>query len=296
MIRLGSLLLLFLTTQLAIAQSPQTYINSRGEKHLTGPFDLEVLRTDSVYKQWFENSTTLFALKGDKTKWKKQLKDTQVDIYLGTWCGDSKRWVPQFVKLWNDLGLNENQLNFIALYDGVEQYKQGPNQEEKGLRIHRVPTFIFKEDNKEYARVVEYPRNDLELDVAQIAMRYASEPNYRAATYLLNLFEKESMETVMKDIRIHLNKVNQLVSKDRELNTLGFVFQRSDRMQEALLTFQFNTLIHPHSPRAFNSYAEALLANDNKPQAISAFKRVIALEPEHKNANEQLKVLALEEK
>ena len=291
-----SLLLLFLLTQLAIAQTSQTYLNARAEKHLAGPFDLEILRTDSIYKIWFEENTKLFTLKGNSTSWKKNLEGTQVDIYLGTWCGDSKRWVPQFVKMWTDLGLKEDQLNFTALYDGKENYKQGPNREEKGLRIHRVPTFIFKEQGQEYARIVEYPRNDLEQDLAQIAVGYASEPNYRAATYLLNLFEKESMVDIMKDIRTHLNEVNHLVSKDRELNTLGYVFLHSDRTQEALLTFQFNTIIHPHSPRAFNSFGEAKFLNGDKSGAILAFKRVIELDPKHENANLRLKELEAEGK
>lgn len=196
--------------------------------------------------------------------------------------------------MWTDLGLSEEQLNFTALYDGVEKYKQGPNQEEQGLRIHRVPTFIFKEEGDEYARIVEYPRNDLEQDVAQIAVGFASEPNYRAATYLLELFEKESMEEIVKDIKKHLNEVNHLVGKDRELNTLGYVFLHSDRTQQALLTFQFNTIIHPHSPRVFNSYGEALLASEDKAGAIRAFKRAIALDPKHENANLKLKELEVE--
>lgn len=285
------LLALLLFTQFAFAQTPQTYLNDRGQKHLAGPFELDVLKTDSTYKGWFEENYKLFSLKGEPTDWKKNLENTQVDIFLGTWCGDSKRWVPQFVKMWKDLGLKEEQLKFTALYSGDEKYKQGPNQEEKGLRIHRVPTFIFKESGEEYARIVEYPRNDIEQDLAQIAVGYASEPNYRAATYLLELFEKESMVDIMKDIRAHLNEVNHLVGKDRELNTLGYVFLRSGRTQQALLTFQFNTIIHPHSPRAFNSYGEALLVSEDKAGAIRAFKRVLELDLKHENANKKLQEL-----
>lgn len=284
-------LALLLLAHFSFAQKAQTYLNDRGQKHLAGPFELNELRTDAEYKDWYEENAKLFSLKGLPTNWKKNLENTQVDIFLGTWCGDSKRWVPQFVKMWKDLGLKEEQLNFTALYSGDEKYKQGPNREEKGLRIHRVPTFIFKEKGEEYARIVEYPRNDLEQDLAQIAVGYASEPNYRAATYLLELFEKESMVDILKDVRTHLNEVNHLVGKDRELNTLGYVFLYSNRTQQALLTFQFNTIIHPHSPRAFNSYGEALLSNEDKAGAIRAFKRVIELDLKHENANRRLQEL-----
>lgn len=289
-----SLLLFCLISQLASAQTPLTYINSYGDKHLAGPFELNVLRTDTTYSKWFEENAAKFQLKGEDTSWKSVFEETEVEIYIGTWCGDSKRWVPQFVKLWTDLGLKEDQLKFTALYDGEELYKQGPNAEEKGKQIHRVPTFIFKKEGQEYARMVEYPRNDLEKDLAQIAVGYPSEPNYRAATYLLDLFEKEPIDSVWKNANYHLGEVYSLVGKEIELNTLGFVFQYSDRMPQAILTFLFNTAIYPYSPRAFNSYGDALRINGDKEGAIKAYERVVALEPTHENATEQLAILKKE--
>lgn len=285
------LLLFCFVSQFTNAQTPLTYTNSSGEKHLAGPFDLTILRTDSTYSSWFKENEAKFQLKGGDTSWKSKLEDTEVEIYIGTWCGDSKRWVPQFVKLWRDLGLDEAQLKFTALYDGEELYKQGPNGEEKGLKVHRVPTFIFKKEGKEYARMVEYPRNDLEKDLAQLAVGYPSEPNYRAATYLLDLFEKEPMDSVWKNVNQHLQEVYTLVGKEVELNTLGFVFQYSDRMPQALLTFLYNTVIYPYSPRAFNSYGDALRINGDTEQAIIAYERVLALDPKHENAALQLKAL-----
>tara|TARA_B110000305_G_scaffold166436_1_gene184047 strand:- start:71 stop:229 length:159 start_codon:yes stop_codon:yes gene_type:complete len=49
------------------------------------------------------------------------------------------------------LDLYRDKLNYTALYDIDEHYKQGPNGEEKGMQIHRVPTFIFKRNGKEIA-------------------------------------------------------------------------------------------------------------------------------------------------
>jgi len=63
---------------------------------------------------------------------------------MGTWCGDSKKWIPSFLKAWGKLSLDRKKLKYTVLYDTDERYKQGPNGEEKGMHIHRVPTFIFK--------------------------------------------------------------------------------------------------------------------------------------------------------
>ncbi|MEB2777116.1 hypothetical protein SYJ56_17510 [Algoriphagus sp. D3-2-R+10] len=283
-------LFLFLSSIL-LAQTPKTYINAAGDKHLAGEFKLETLKSDSSYQTWYVENERLFNLSGKNTDWKNAFENSEVEIFLGTWCGDSKRWVPQFIKLWKELGLEESQLKFTALYDGEELYKQGPNGEEKGKLIHRVPTFIFKKEGKEFSRIVEFPVNDLETDLAQIALGYASEPNYRAATYLLELFESEPLDSVYRHVQTHFNNVYRLVGKEKELNTLGYVFKYSGRLPEALLTFEINSAIFPYSPNVLHSYGEALMADNQKDRAIQLFKRVIELEPDNETAANQLKQL-----
>ncbi|MFT6868082.1 MAG: hypothetical protein ACJA08_002932, partial [Cyclobacteriaceae bacterium] len=132
------------------AQIAQTYENARSEIHLCGPITLADLQ-DSAYVSWYNQSYQGFELSDKPHKWSKNLKGTEVEIYMGTWCGDSRNWVPAFVRLWDELGLDKSQLKLIALYDGEEKYKQGPNGEEKGKNVHRVPTFIFKKEGEEYA-------------------------------------------------------------------------------------------------------------------------------------------------
>ncbi|WP_439490046.1 hypothetical protein [Algoriphagus sp.] len=283
--------LLLIVPSFVWAQTPMTYINAAGDKHLAGEFELEVLKSDTSYRGWYEENERLFKLSGKNTDWKKTFQNSEVEIYLGTWCGDSKRWVPQFVKMWTALGLQENQLKFIALYDGEELYKQGPNGEEKGKLIHRVPTFIFKNEGKEYSRIVEYPVNDLETDVAQIALGYASKPNYRAATYLLELFESEPLDSIYKNVQTHFYNIYYLVGKEKELNTLGYLFKNSDRLPEALLTFEINSALFPYSPNVLHSYGEALMDDKQNDRAIQLFTRVIELEPDNEIAAKQLREL-----
>ncbi|WP_421976332.1 tetratricopeptide repeat protein [Roseivirga seohaensis] len=275
----------------ATAQEITTYKNAEGQSHLAGKFPVEYLQQDSVYQQWFNKNYVEFTVEKGDNKWKKALKNTQVDIYLGTWCGDSQKWVPSFLKLWDELGLDRKQLSFTALYDGEEKYKQGPKGEEKGKKIHRVPTFIFKNNGEEYARIVETPRNDLKTDLAQIALGYPSEPNYRAATYLLDLFEQNSMTDIYKDANTHLNEAYHLVGKSGELHTLGRVLMSSDRVEQGLLVLQFNTIINPYTPSVLNRYGNALAENGQKEMAIATFEKVIQINPEDENALAQLKKL-----
>ena len=273
------------------AQSETSYLDKKGNKHLCGPFDLAVLYNDSSYKVWYQKNYNEYQPKFDKTDWKENLENTTVDIYIGTWCGDSRTWVPRFIKVWDSLGLDKNQLNFIALYNGVEKYKQGPNGEELGKKIHRVPTFIFSKNGEEIGRIVESPNTSMETDIAQIALGYPSSPNYKGANFLLETFEKYPLDTISTYYRYFLNTVYRKIHGSGELNSLGYVLLRSNRLKEAELVFRMNTRCFPNDPNVYDSYGEVLALLEKNEDAIKQYEKVLAIKPEDENAKEQLKVL-----
>ena len=208
----------------AFAQSPSNYLNDRVESNLCVPFQIEAIKKDRLYASWFHKNYTAIEAPSNIPKWVEKLEETSVEIYMGAWCGDSKKWVPRFLKLWDAYELDRSKPQFIALYNTDEKHKQEPNGEEKGKKIHRVPTFIFKRDGAEFARIVESPRNVLKTDLQQIALRVSSEPNYRGATCLIDILEKMTPKEIYKDVNHYFSKCYDLVCKSRELNTLGFVF------------------------------------------------------------------------
>lgn len=279
---------------LSFAQDVQRYKNSRGESHLCGTFPIGDLEKDTIFQKWYNKNYLDFKMSSKKRNWVIDLKNVEVDIYLGTWCGDSKKWVPKFVKLWDELGLNRSQLKFIALYDFTDgKYKQGPNGEEKNKDIHRVPTFIFKRNSKEIARIVESPNNDLETDLAQIALGYPSNPNYRGATRMIHLLKLHSTDIVRTNNE-YLNEVYRLVKSPSELNTLGYVYLESDRIDEALTIFYYNTNFFKHNPNVYDSYAEALAKSGQNEKAIKNYEKVLLLDRSNDNAREQIIKLKME--
>lgn len=273
------------------SQEINFYKNAKGDTHICGEFPLEYLEHDSTYKVWFDKYYNELKLPEKRLRLKSKLKKTTVDIYLGTWCGDSKKWVPQFVKLWDELGLKRSQLRFVGLYNDEERYKTSPNGDEQGKQIHRVPVFIFKSNNVEYARIVESPKNDLVTDVAQIALGFPSTPNYEGADYLFKVLDTESIESISENFNAHYRILSKKVQKSKELNTLGYVLLRNSRTEEALICFELNTYLFKYEPNVYDSLGEALAISGEHIKALKMYKKVLEIDPENKNAKAQIKHL-----
>lgn len=95
---------------------------------------------------------------------KPLLKGVKIKAVMATWCGDSRREVPQFYKILDLCDFNYKNLEMIT----VNREKKSSGNEQEGLEITNVPTFIFYKDGKEINRYVEYARVSLEKDLLSI--------------------------------------------------------------------------------------------------------------------------------
>ena len=82
---------------------------------------------------------------------KSYLKDVTIKGFMGTWCGDSQREIPNFYKLLDNTNFNYKNLELVA----VNRSKKAKGLE-KEYNIERVPTFIFYKNGKEIGRFVEH--------------------------------------------------------------------------------------------------------------------------------------------
>ena len=123
--------------------------------------DIEV----APYSRWF--TPTYEEYKVDTATTKEvatQLSDTQITVFMGTWCEDSQREAPGFLKILDASDYDMSNFQLIT----VSEEKDTPEGLEEGLNITNVPTIIFSVDNKELGRIVEFPIESLEKDMAKI--------------------------------------------------------------------------------------------------------------------------------
>ena len=90
-----------------------------------------------------------------------------IKIVMGTWCPDSRREVPRFMKILDIWKFPVSMVTFI----GVDNAKLSPVGEYDKLDIQRVPTFILYKNNIEAGRIIENPATSLEQDMVNILTR-----------------------------------------------------------------------------------------------------------------------------
>ena len=130
---------------------------------LTGETDRMELQTGS-FGSWFNPRYEEYTVdSGQIDELKPLLKDVDITIFMGTWCGDSKRETPRFYKILDAAGKTK-EVKLIT----VDHSKTTPEGLEAGKDIKRVPTLIFSKDGKELGRIVEYPIESLEADMLKI--------------------------------------------------------------------------------------------------------------------------------
>jgi thiol-disulfide isomerase/thioredoxin len=109
---------------------------------------------DKGYAEYDPDQSTIEVLKS-------LVQGLQIDVILGTWCGDSLRQVPRFLKVIDQLAIPEDNITIIA----VDQTKGGSEGQVEKLHIEKVPTFVFSIDGEEVGRIVETPIETIEKDL-----------------------------------------------------------------------------------------------------------------------------------
>lgn len=86
----------------------------------------------------------------------------EVTIFLGTWCGDSRREVPRF---WRGLDEAGGSVPFKVTYVTVDRQKKEPAGPVTENGVQYLPTFIVRRGGHEVGRIVETAPNGIEHDL-----------------------------------------------------------------------------------------------------------------------------------
>lgn len=166
---------LLIILNLLFAQTLKTVTDEKtGDPMIVGIGQRSDLTTGH-YGIWFakeyenyEGDEGLMAAAGDL---KGHLK---IDLFLGTWCEDSRREVPRFYKILDVMNVQLHEMEVIFL----DRDKKSGFGIESGKNIHHVPTMVFYRNEQEIGRIVESPVETLEEDIFNIMVGEAPIPRY----------------------------------------------------------------------------------------------------------------------
>ncbi|WP_313360713.1 thioredoxin family protein [Empedobacter sp.] len=153
----------------------RTITAENGKKMLTGEFTRKALEEDD-FKEWYHHEYDTYEVEKSKLKGLKNLRNYRLEVFVGTWCPDSRRELPRLYKILDDIKFPQNRLKVI----GVNRQKKSFNGEEINKNVTHVPTIIVYNNKKEeVGRIVESPVSGyLEEDLAQIVNGTPLTPNY----------------------------------------------------------------------------------------------------------------------
>ncbi|MGG9961092.1 tetratricopeptide repeat protein [Ferruginibacter sp. SUN106] len=235
--------------------------------------------TQPPYDKWFSKGYTEYNT-NTATKSKLLLQSTKgisIEIFFGTWCGDSKREVPRFIKILDDIKFNMANTKLVCVGGSDSLYKQSPQGEEKGKGIFRVPVFIVYKNGIEINRINESPALSLEKDLLSILNGEAYTPNYKSFASINKWLADGSLLDSNIAPRNFAAQLKPLVNNEHELNSLGYLLLKQNFKKEALTIFRINANLYPESGNVLSSLGEGYLKNGNAEKAAQVLESSILL-------------------
>ena len=148
--------------------SPKAFDFTQQTSWLLGYFNPAQL-THEPYSVWYTKGFDDYQVRTDAMNKLFDIKkdSLSIKVVMGTWCPDSRREVPRFMKVLEIWQFPASKVTFI----GVDDAKTSPVGEYVSLKIERVPTFILYRNNIEAGRIIENPVTSLEQDMVNILTR-----------------------------------------------------------------------------------------------------------------------------
>ena len=147
-----------------------------GKPMLLGKITIEELQQEP-FNEWYQMEFDGYEVDTELTNAISDPGQYTYEVYLGTWCGDSRRELPRMEKIFTEMGIDMSNVLIVTL----DRDKISPNGEQEGKDIRYVPTLIVSKDNQEIGRIVESPSSEtatLESDLFEISLGIPPVPNY----------------------------------------------------------------------------------------------------------------------
>lgn len=287
----NQLTLLFLfSISIGISQSFNQESSKDSVSNLIGKFN-KVALLQEPYATWFKKNYNEYEADTEIiSELKTELSSYTITLFMGTWCGDSKREVPRFYKILEEANFPLERLTAIAVSRERDFYKQSNGGEEEGLNIHRVPTFILYKNGIEINRITESPVTSLERDILNI-IQNNYKPNYNGVTFVNQLLEEMGVKKFRKKQASIAKKLKNKIVKFSELNTYSNVLFYANKTEACIAVAELNTLLYPSEPNGYLNLGNKHYQLKNTKKAKRYYEKALSISPKNERAKKALAIL-----
>lgn len=273
------------------SQHPAYTINNYGDTLLLGIQTFKQLQ-QPPFNDWFLPATVnaRFSTK-ITTSLHKKIEGIHFEIFMGTWCSDSRREVPKLYALLNHLHIPDSAITVVCVDNEDSTYKQSPGHEEAGKYIFRVPTLRLLKEGNEVGRIIEYPKKSWETDILTILSGKKYMPNYFGGLSWMQFIDSVDAELIIKDSTTLAKYWIKHIESKAELNSAGYIYESTGIINKAFASYLINRLIFPADSRVLNNLGRVYNLRGQKSEAKACFEEALKIEPTLISAAQALKQL-----
>lgn len=241
------------------------------------------------YSNWFTKNYNAYKVDTPTaTLLQPLLTNKTMEIFLGSWCGDTKREVPRILKILEVANMDTANIKLIFVNHTNEEYKMSNKGEENGKNIHHVPTFILYDDKKEIGRIVETPLESFEKDLITIISKTPYTPKYKALEQwqaktknIHSSIDEDALQNFAKQLK-------PLTRHSGEFNAYGYVLLAQKKYAGAINVFKLNCLLYPNNTGILDSLAEGYYYSGDLTKAKEVYQKILDLKPNDEQAKKML--------
>jgi tetratricopeptide (TPR) repeat protein len=237
------------------------------------------------FAEWFDRQYSQYQPAEEAVRTlRAPLSVISMEVYFGTWCGDSRRQVPRLLRILDRAGFDERRLLMVGLSDRPMEFKKSPGNSEAKRLIHRTPTIVVLREGAEIGRIVETPTTSLEADLLAILEGHPPEPNYGAEAYVHRLFSSLGPAQAERALQAAAPEIAGLGDPGSLWHYAEFDLLKNNRPGDAKAVLDLHLKLNPRSVMGHVLMSEALAALGRKAEALEAARRALALEPGNERA------------
>ncbi len=131
---------------------------------LYGYCTAEGLASSLVFSKYYGESLMNCSVDTFITSQIANIENISIKIVFGSWCPDSHREVPKFLRIMETMNISDDNITIIA----VNRDKEFSKVDIVRMGVKLVPTFIVYREGNEVGRIIEIADPSLEMELMEM--------------------------------------------------------------------------------------------------------------------------------